>query len=341
MMFVGIRTLDAPLAGFALSFALDMSRQISWLLSQYADLEVNFNAAERIIEYTELEQEPQTGVEVPAAWPTKGEVELTDLTVAYAPSLPPVLRNLNFCIRQGERVGVVGRTGAGKSSLAMTLLRCLDIRSGSIHIDGIDIGTIKLHDLRSRVGIISQDPVVFAGTVREVLDPFNQHDDSELRDALEKVALSTPNQPAAISNPDSPAEAQASTPSHIPLSFSIAEGGKNLSQGQRQLLCLARALVSRSKILIMDEATASIDMESDILIQRALREEISECTLIVIAHRLSTIADFDRIIVLEKGEVVEMDKPSELMGVEGGIFRGLVEGSGERAAIEGMIFREG
>lgn len=339
MTFVGIRTLDAPLAGFALSFALDMSRQISWLLSQYADLEVNFNAAERIIEYTELEQEPQTGVDVPAAWPTKGEVELTDLTVAYAPSLPPVLRNLNFCIRQGERVGVVGRTGAGKSSLAMTLLRCLDIRSGSIHIDGIDIGTIKLHDLRSRVGLISQDPVVFAGTVREVLDPFNQHGDAELRDALEKVALSTPNQPA-ISNFDSEPTIQPSTPSHIPLSFSIAEGGKNLSQGQRQLLCLARALVSRPKILVMDEATASIDMESDILIQRALREEISGCTLIVIAHRLSTIADFDRIVVLEKGEVVEMDRPSALMGIEGGIFRGLVEGSGERAAIEGMIFGE-
>ncbi|KAL4925350.1 putative ABC transporter [Aspergillus undulatus] len=340
MVFVSIRTLDAPLAGFALSFALDMSSVISWLLAQYADLEINSNAAERIVEYTQLETEPDSGTDVPAAWPAKGEIEVTDLTVAYAPELPPVLRSLDFCIRPGERVGVVGRTGAGKSSFAMTLLRCLDIRSGTIHIDGVDIGKVKLHDLRSRVGMISQDPIVFAGTVRQVLDPFNQHDDTELRDALEKVSLSSPNQTTSHHNPTSTSPDDQPSSSLIPLSFTIAEGGKNLSQGQRQLLCLARALVSSPKILIMDEATASIDMESDILIQRALRREISGsgCTLIVIAHRLSTIADFDRIVVLEKGEVVEIDSPKHLMKIEGGIFRGLVEGSGEREGIEGMIF---
>jgi ABC-type multidrug transport system fused ATPase/permease subunit len=352
MIFVSIRTLDAPLAGFALSFALHMSESISYLLMEYAQLEIEFNATERIVEYTKLEKEPQTGIDVPAAWPTKGELEVTNLTVAYAPDLPPVLRELNFTLEQGDRVGVVGRTGAGKSSLAMTLLRCLDIRSGSISIDGIDVSTVRLHDLRSRVGMISQDPIVFAGTVREVLDPFNQHEDSELIDALEKVALTAPNQSASTPTETSlPTQANTpqnqdnpTSPSLIPLTFPIAESGRNLSQGQRQLLCLARALVSRPKILIMDEATASIDMESDMRIQRVLREEIrGSCTLLVIAHRLSTIADFEKVIVLDQGRVVEMGAPRELMELQGegtGVFRGMVEGSGERGVIRDMIFGE-
>ncbi|KAL5001056.1 P-loop containing nucleoside triphosphate hydrolase protein [Aspergillus recurvatus] len=352
MIFVGIRTLDAPLAGFALSFALDMSSNVTWLLSQYASLEIHSNAAERIAEYTRLEQEPQSGVDVPAAWPSKGEIEISGLTVAYAPDLPPVLRNLNLCFGAGERVGVVGRTGAGKSSFAMTLLRCLDVREGNIHIDDVDIGRVKLRDLRERVGLISQDPIVFAGTVREVLDPFNQHDDTELLAALDRVGLSlsstSPAQPPIPGEDREPRSDPSSSPAvtvlQLSLSTPIATGGKNLSQGQRQLLCLARALVSRPKILIMDEATASIDVESDQRIQQVLREDICGagwgCTLIVIAHRLSTIADFDRVVVLERGEVVEMDSPGLLMGVEDGVFRGMVEGSGERGVVEGMILRK-
>ncbi|KAL5337394.1 P-loop containing nucleoside triphosphate hydrolase protein [Aspergillus crustosus] len=348
MMFVIIRSLDAPLAGFALSFALEMSSNISWLLSDYAKLEIDSNATERIVEYTQLEQEPQTGIDVPASWPTRGELEVTDLTVSYAPSLPPVLRNLNFCIKPGERVGVVGRTGAGKSSLAMTLLRCLDIRSGTIHIDGIDIASVKLHDLRSRVGMISQDPIVFAGTVRQVLDPFNQHGDSELQDALEKVGLSSPIQttittttsttPESSTDPTTTNNEEQQETKIIPLTFPIAPAGKNLSQGQRQLLCLARALVSRHRLLIMDEATASIDLESDTRIQRVLREEISVsgCTLLVIAHRLSTIRDFEKVIVLDQGGVVEIGEPGGLMRVEGGVFRGMVEGGGSGSG-EGVV----
>ncbi|KAL4862342.1 hypothetical protein BDV12DRAFT_207304 [Aspergillus spectabilis] len=339
MTFVSIRSLDAPLAGFALSFALEMSSNISWLLSRYAQLEIDSNATERIVEYIQLEQEPQSGIDVPASWPTRGELEVTDLTVSYAPSLPPVLRNLAFCIKPGERVGVVGRTGAGKSSLAMTLLRCLEIRSGTIHIDGVDISNVKLHDLRSRVGMISQDPIVFAGTVRQVLDPFNQHDDSELRNALEKVSLSSPTQTTTTQSDPTDTTRQEATNNIIPLSFPIATNGKNLSQGQRQLLCLARALVSRPKILIMDEATASIDMESDTRIQRVLREEICNCTLLVIAHRLSTIADFDRVVVMDRGMVVEMDSPGKLMGIERGVFRGMVEGGAEgEGVVEEVIF---
>lgn len=324
--FVTIRTLDAPLAGFALSFALELSEHISWFLSQYAKLELDANAAERIVEYTQLDQEPQSGIPVPASWPPGGEIQVTDLCVAYGPDLPPVLQGLTFTLRAGERVGIVGRTGAGKSSLALALLRCLDARSGSIHIDGTDLAQVRLHDLRSRVGIIPQDPVVFAGTVREVLDPFGQHDDRELLDALAEVGLLRSEDYAPGDYKDG-----------FSLDATIIEGGRNLSQGQKQLLCLARALVSRPKILIMDEATASIDMESDIRIQRTLRQVIRGCTLLVIAHRLSTIADFDKIIVLDGGRVVEMGPPGELMMIENGIFRGLVQESGERAVIEGMI----
>ncbi|KAG2412200.1 hypothetical protein HFD88_009757 [Aspergillus terreus] len=333
-MFVSVSKLDAPLAGFALSFALDMSGNISWLLAQYTRIELDFNAAERVIEYTELTPEPQTGVDVPASWPTRGEIEVTDLHVSYAPHLPPVLSGLTFSVRPGERIGIVGRTGAGKSSLTLALLRFLEAQSGSIFIDGVDVSHMRLHDLRSRVGIIPQDPVVFTGTVREVLDPFDHHDDQELRDALEKVSLAPANQDNTEGQ--STAAQSSCAKDLFSLSDPIAEGGRNFSQGQRQLLCLARALVSRPKILIMDEATASVDMESDLRIQRSIRE-IQGCTLLVIAHRLSTIADFDRILVLDSGQVVEFDRPDVLMGIENGVFRSLVEQSGDRAAIEAMI----
>jgi ABC-type multidrug transport system fused ATPase/permease subunit len=327
IIFVTVPTLDAPLAGFALSFALELSDHISWLLSEYAKLELDANAAERIVEYTQLDQEPQSGIAVPVFWP-QGEIEVTDLCAGYGADLPPVLKDLTFTLRAGERVGIVGRTGAGKSSLALTLLRCLDTRSGSIHIDGIDIAQVRLHDLRSRVGLIPQDPVVFGGAVREVLDPFNCHDESELLDALSGVALL----PVPSGH-----DANAPCNEVFSLDTSIIEGGQNLSQGQKQVLCLARALVARPNILIMDEATASIDMESDLRIQRTLRQVVRGCTLLVIAHRLSTIADFDRIIVLDGGRVVEMGRPGELVMIEKGVFRGLVEDSGERVVIEGMI----
>lgn len=290
-------------------------------------MELDFNAAERIFEYTRLEQESADGKPVPAAWPTRGEVKVTDLYVSYAPDLPPVLKGLNFSINQGERIGIVGRTGAGKSSLTLALLRFLEPQSGSIYVDGLDLAAVRLHNVRSRIGIIPQDPVIFAGTVREVLDPFDQYDDQELRDAIEKI----------VEDKD---YASDSLKDIFSLSSSIAEGGRNLSQGQRQVMCLARAIVSRPKILIMDEATASVDMESDARIQRSIRQDIHDCTLLVIAHRLSTIADFDRILVLDQGTVAEFDRPSVLLAKESGIFRAMVEQSGERAAIKQMITGE-
>lgn len=345
-LIVSLVGIDASLAGFVLSFSLELSESVIWALRQYANVELNFNAVERVIDYSKLETETQEGQDVPAAWPTRGEIEVDDLVVSYAKDLAPVLKNLTFNVRPNERVGVVGRTGAGKSSLTLALFRFLDAQSGSIIIDGIDISKIKLYDLRSRLAIIPQDPVLFSGTVRSNLDPFNQHNDNELKDALARVHLLDPSTSTHASGTATPLPDGAATPINkntaLSLSTRISESGLNLSQGQRQLLCLARAIVSRPRILVLDEATSSVDMETDRLIQQSIREEFGgRCTLIVIAHRLSTIADFDRVLVLGQGQVVEYGTPKELYETkdekEGG-FKGMVENSGEKTMLESVVF---
>lgn len=241
----------------------------------------------------------------------------------------------------------MGRTGAGKSSLTLALFRFLEAQSGTIHIDGLDISQIKLHDLRSRLAIIPQDPVLFSGTVRSNLDPFDKHTDAELRDSLERVHLigATGNATTTTSSNPSP-ESPTNTNANVfkDLTSPISEGGLNLSQGQRQLLCLARAIVARPRVMVLDEATSAVDMATDALIQRSIREEFTDATLIVIAHRLSTIADFDRILVLSDGQVAEFGTPRELWehgeGEERGIFRGMCEESGEREKLRGIVFGE-
>lgn len=335
--------IDAALAGFALSFALDYGTVVIWTIRHYTNLELNMNAAERIVEYSNLTTESLDGADPPAHWPSEGRLEFHDLVVGYAPDLPSVLRGLTFSVERNERIGVVGRTGAGKSSLTLALFRFLEAREGSIHIDGLDISKIKLQALRSRLAIIPQDPVLFSGTVRTNLDAFDEHNDSELRDALERVHLVSP---SAFATPGEPSEgpptpASGNSNQNInpfnSLTSPITEGGLNLSQGQRQLLCLARAIVSRPKIMVLDEATSAVDMATDTLIQRSIREEFSDSTLMVIAHRLSTIADFDKILVLDDGKVAEFGTPKNLMEIEGGIFRGMVSESGEREKLEKLI----
>ncbi|EXJ81324.1 hypothetical protein A1O3_07614 [Capronia epimyces CBS 606.96] len=354
-LIVSITSIDSSLAGFALSFALGLSEGVIWALRQYANVELDMNATERIVEYSNITIENQGGLDVPAAWPTEGNLDVHDLVVTYAPGLPPVLKGVTFSVSRNQRVGVVGRTGAGKSSLTLALFRFLEAQSGSIVIDGIDISTIKLFDLRSRLAIIPQDPVLFSGTVRSNLDAFNEHSDTELREALARVHLIS----SSTTNTSSVAPSGSATPvpgsmsnnevegGHLnqnenknifqSLSSKISEGGLNLSQGQRQLLCLARAIVSRPKIMVLDEATSAVDMETDTLIQRSIREEFTDSTLLVIAHRLSTIADFDLILVLGEGKVVEFDTPANLMLKQGGVFRDMVETSGERAELEKII----
>ncbi|OJJ44596.1 hypothetical protein ASPZODRAFT_168311 [Penicilliopsis zonata CBS 506.65] len=346
--------ISASLAGFALSFSLQYSGSLAMLLRQCANIELNMNATERVIEYSNIEIESQDGADAPAAWPTEGRLEVEDLVVGYAPDLPAVLNGLSFTVEKNQRVGVVGRTGAGKSSLTLALFRFLEARSGTISIDGIDVSKIKLHDLRSRLAIIPQDPVLFSGTVRSNLDPFNEYTDSELYDALERVHLISASENEALSQSATPAPGSATPVSgaastaallvkntniFASLSSRISEGGLNLSQGQRQLLCLARAIVARPKIMVLDEATSAVDMETDALIQQSIRAEFGRnaTTLLVIAHRLSTIADFDRILVMDAGRAAEFGSPRELMAIPDGIFKNLVENSGEKAALEETI----
>jgi len=341
-IILSIPSISAALAGFALAFSLEYTGAIIWTLRHYANLELDFNSAERVIEYTNLPIESQDGADPPAAWPSEGRLEVNDLVVGYADDLPPVLKGLTFSVERNERVGVVGRTGAGKSSLTLALFRFLEAREGSIRIDGLDISKVKLHALRSRLAIIPQDPVLFSGTVRSNLDAFDEHTDIELRDALQRVHLvsaPTSRDERADGSSDTPVSGNQNqnTNPFTSLSSPITEGGLNLSQGQRQLLCLARAIVSRPKIMVLDEATSAVDMATDTLIQRSIREEFTDSTLIVIAHRLSTIGDFDKILVMGDGRVAEFGSPRELMMIENGVFRGMVRESGERRKLENMI----
>lgn len=332
--------VTASMAGFVLTFAVDFSTTLLFGIRAFAQLELDMNATERVIEYCDLKTEDQGGVEPPAAWPTKGEIDIKDLVVGYAPGLPAVLQGVSFSVGNNERIGVIGRTGAGKSSLTLALFRFLEARSGEIFIDGLDVSKLNLHALRSRLAIIPQDPVLFSGSVRSNLDPFDEHSDEQLRDCLARVHLldSVPGTPA---NETANSSSTPVTPKNInifqDLTSGISESGGNLSQGQRQLLCIARAIVSRPKIMVLDEATSAVDMSTDTLIQRSIREEFTDTTMIVIAHRLSTIADFDRILVLSEGKVAEFGTPKELWNTEGSIFRDMCENSGERAELEKTV----
>ncbi|RDW75857.1 putative ABC bile acid transporter [Coleophoma crateriformis] len=337
-LIISMEGIDASLAGFALAFALEYTSTVIWTIRHYTNLELDMNAAERILEYSNLKTESLDGADPPAAWPSEGRLSVDSLVVGYADDLPPVLKGLSFNVERNERVGVVGRTGAGKSSLTLALFRFLEAREGSIHIDGLDISKIKLQALRSRLAIIPQDPVLFSGTVRSNLDAFDEHEDTELREALERVHLVTPSSAPSNSDltvPTSPVQ-QQNTNIFNSLVSPITEGGLNLSQGQRQLLCLARAIVSRPKIMVLDEATSAVDMATDALIQRSIREEFDDSTLIVIAHRLSTIADFDKILVMDEGKVGEFGTPQELWQKDG-IFASMIKESGEKEKLIAMV----
>ncbi|CAG9962913.1 unnamed protein product [Clonostachys byssicola] len=336
LVIVFNHSIDAALAGFALSFILDFSESIRYAIRYYGDMELDMNAMERATEYMELDTEDLSGYEPPAAWPRSGNMEFSGLEVAYAADLPSVLSNLTFSVAHNERVGVVGRTGAGKSSLTLALFRFLDTRAGSIIVDGLDISKIAVQTLRSRLSIIPQDPVLFSGTVRSNLDPFGHHTDEALFDALIKVQLVDSD---LIEYGASIASAYKNVNIFHDLSSPISESGGNLSQGQRQLLCIARAIVNRPKIIVLDEATSAVDAATDTLIQQSIRQGFGDSTLLVIAHRLGTVADFDKILVLDKGRMAEFGTPRELWEKEG-IFRGMCENTsvGEKEKLKASIF---
>ncbi|KAI0003794.1 ABC transporter type 1, transmembrane domain-containing protein [Russula compacta] len=347
------------IAGICITSAMAFTHSIYWACRFWTALELDLNSVERVVEYLELPQEPPVILESsrpPAYWPSSESdnlIVVEDLVIKYAPELPPVLHNVSFTLKGSERVG------SGKSTLAMSILRFVDPAGGRVLIDGIDITTIGLHDLRSRVTFIPQDATLFSGTLRENLDPFNEHDDLECLDVLHRVqmiadnayesqrtsrqasrAASRPASPGQGSHSPTPGssagvsttEIESKTP--VTLETQVSPGGTNFSQGQRQLIAMARALLRRSSIIVLDEATSSIDFATDSKIQATIREEFGGSLLLTVAHRLRTVIDYDRLIVLDKGVITEFDTPWNLIQKEDGIFRNMAMKSGMFAELE-------
>ncbi|KAJ2808508.1 hypothetical protein H4R20_000852 [Coemansia guatemalensis] len=338
LILSNIHRVDAALAGFVMSYALTFSWRMLWLVRNYSTSELNMNAVERVSQYLGVEQEAPLHVSAaaspPASWPATGAVRIEDLVIEYAPGVP-VLHGLSLEVAHGEKIGVVGRTGAGKSTLSLALLRFIEAAQGRVLLDGRDIASVGLEDLRRRVTIIPQDPVLFNGSIRFNLDPLGEYSDELMWDALRRAHLVRENQ-TEPSDGDAAQEPGVERMAGVftSLDAEIREGGQNLSLGQRQLVALARALVRRSRLIVMDEATASVDFDTDDRIQRTIRgPEFADSTLFCIAHRLRTVIDYDRILVLDKGKVAEFDTPHALMQLPGGIFRSMCERSGEYASL--------
>jgi ABC-type multidrug transport system fused ATPase/permease subunit len=409
---LSVGRIDAGAAGLAMTYAVTFTENVLWFVRLYASNEQNMNSVERVKEYLDVEQEAAPIVpenRPPANWPSRGEVEFIGYSTRYRKDFDFVLKGITFKIQPGEKVGVVGRTGAGKSSLALALFRALEAEQGKILVDDVDIGLIGLSDLRENIVMVPQgkptcdpkisrtswltrpDPTLFTGTIRSNLDPFNLFTDEQIFDALRRVHLisavpgASPtdqgangkhvalpsDELAAAMGEGSPQSAtnEGSTRSNTPstsrpatanknlfesLSSPVTESGNNLSQGQRQLLCLARALLKDPTILLMDEATASVDYATDARIQDTIREV--KKSVITIAHRLRTIIDYDKVLVLDRGEVIEYGAPWDLLGLTSdsaasasgasastssdtavetkGVFRGMCEMSGDMEDLE-------
>nr|QWN59144.1 ATP-binding cassette C transporter [Rehmannia glutinosa] len=304
----------ASTMGLLLSYALNITSLLTGVLRLASLAENSFNAVERVGTYIELPSEGPAIVEdnrPPPGWPSTGSIRFEDVVLRYRPELPPVLHGISFKISPSDKVGIVGRTGAGKSSMLNALFRIVELERGKILIDDCDISKFGLMDLRKVLGIIPQSPVLFSGTVRFNLDPFNEHNDADLWEALERAHLK-----------------DVIRRNSLGLDAEVSEAGENFSVGQRQLLSLSRALLRRSKILVLDEATAAVDVRTDALIQKTIREEFKSCTMLIIAHRLNTIIDCDRILLLDAGQVVEFDTPETLLQKEESAFSKMVQSTG-------------
>jgi ABC-type multidrug transport system fused ATPase/permease subunit len=328
--------VSPSISGLVLSYILAIVQMLQFTIRQLAEVENNMNATERVHFYgTQLEEEAPVHLgDVPPTWPEQGRITFSNVHMRYRAGLPLVLRGLDMDIRGGERIGIVGRTGAGKSSIMSALFRITELSEGSITIDGHNIGKIGLQDLRSRLAIIPQDPTLFKGTVRSNLDPFNEHNDLELWDALRQAHL-VGEQPKGENESDTAAAVAEATAekstqtqgSRIQLDSVVEEEGLNFSLGQRQLMALARALVRNSQIIVCDEATSSVDFETDRKIQRTMASGFKGKTLLCIAHRLRTIITYDRICVMDQGRISELDTPLSLWE-KGGVFRSMCDRSG-------------
>ncbi|XP_058891574.1 multidrug resistance-associated protein 1-like isoform X2 [Acipenser ruthenus] len=304
---MGKGILSPGIVGLSVSHALQVTGILSWIVRSWTDVENNIVSVERVKEYADTPKEAAWTLEnspLSPAWPQTGTIELRGYGLQYRKGLEWALKDISIHIQEREKVGIVGRTGAGKSSLALGIFRILEAAKGEIYIDGINIAEIGLHELRTRITIIPQDPVLFSGTLRMNLDPFDAYSDEEVWNSLELAHLKN----FVSGLPDR-------------LNHECSEGGENLSLGQRQLVCLARALLRKTKILVLDEATAAVDLETDNLIQSTIRSQFEECTVLTIAHRLNTVMDYTRVIVMDKGLIVESDSPSNLIGQRGHFYR--------------------
>ncbi|KAI8072721.1 multi drug resistance-associated protein MRP [Gongronella butleri] len=306
--------LDPGLVAVSVTYALTITMGLTWSIRMYTEIENNIVSVERIEEYIELPSEKYKGAVTLAAndpWPQHGDITFDALSTRYRPGLPLCLDSVDFHVNGGFSVGVVGRTGSGKSSLANSLFRLLEATNGRIVIDGKVIADMGLTDLRSRLSIIPQDAWLFCGTLRENIDPFGEADDAQIWTALKQAHLYT-----TIHNMDGQLDAQ------------VSEGGDNFSVGQRQLICLARALLRRSSILVLDEATASVDVKTDALIQQTIRQEFKHCTVLTIAHRINTVMDSDRILCLSQGHVIAYGAPADLLADPSSMFYSLCKEAG-------------
>ncbi|CAC5382413.1 ABCC5 [Mytilus coruscus] len=286
------------LAGLSLTMCIKVVGIMQFMVRVMNEVEARFTSIERLHHYEKnLEIEPQTFDTTPSDnWPNEGRIIFSKVEMKYRDNMKPVLRNISFDLHPQMKIGIVGRTGAGKSSLAAALFRLVQLSEGHIYIDGVDVSQIALKNLRSRLSTIPQDPVLFAGTLRYNLDPFGKHPDSELWSSLENVHLKE-----KVQQFDQD------------LDYQIEENGENFSVGERQLICLARAILRKNKILLLDEATASIDTQTDSLIQKTIKEEFSDCTVVTIAHRLNTVLHSDRVMIMDNGEVIESGAPQDLL----------------------------
>uniref|UniRef100_A0A8D2ARW0 ATP-binding cassette sub-family C member 5 n=1 Tax=Sciurus vulgaris TaxID=55149 RepID=A0A8D2ARW0_SCIVU len=309
-------------AGLAISYAVQLTGLFQFTVRLASETEARFTSVERINHYIKtLSLEAPARIKnkaPPPDWPQEGEVTFENAEMRYRENLPLVLKKVSFTIKPKEKIGIVGRTGSGKSSLGMALFRLVELSGGCIKIDGVRISDIGLADLRSKLSIIPQEPVLFSGTVRSNLDPFNQYTEDQIWDALERTHMK---------------ECIAQLP--LKLESEVMENGDNFSVGERQLLCIARALLRHCKILILDEATAAMDTETDLLIQETIREAFADCTMLTIAHRLHTVLGSDRIMVLAQGQVVEFDTPSVLLSNDSSRFYAMFAAAENKVAVKG------
>ncbi|VEU33619.1 unnamed protein product [Pseudo-nitzschia multistriata] len=327
--FYGADPNFAGLAGLAISYALSITQALNWSVRMASDLEASMVSVERVRSYCKVETEASLDVggdkQLPESWPSGGSIVFDNASLRYRPGLPRVLKGLDIEFPKRSKIGVVGRTGAGKSTLMVSLLRIVELDAGKIFIDGHDTRNIGLTKLRSNIAVIPQDPVLFSGTIRSNLDPFGDFPDDEIFTVLTRVGLFTD-----IRGSTSTQSLSSLGLSQVnSLNDSVKEGGSNFSVGQRQLLVIARALLSGASIVIMDEATAAVDADTDARIQKVMRSEFADATCITIAHRINTIMDSDFILVMDKGQAAEFDTPKNLIA-KGGMFRDLVQAASHK-----------